>query len=150
MTILALSLLFSTLLPFPNPYLYLLDLWQQVLLVSAAMIALQALYMFPFPTPYLQEARIVNRILNILILLLFMSALIASIWGTIAQIAWLTRAVTYAMVLCVFGSILILIRRWQGEGKPSGLSLGSPRRFMLALTVIITPCVDGWIALLGV
>lgn len=99
--------------------------------------------------PYLNDARIVNRTLRMVAVILAAVALIATVWGTRAQILWLERAVILLILCCIVGSTLILFRRMQvdlGWGiKPTLIAPRRPNSILpltgitIALLILLLP-----------
>ena len=118
--------LFFLQLPFPNPYLYTLRLWPRVLFVCLFIIALQIEYIFPSPMPYLYEAKIINRLLSIVIVVLIVVTLMTTTWGTTAQTIWLETGTRWVMLLCMIVGLLIWFRRIQVDLNLAGVALAPP------------------------
>ena len=76
--------------------------------------------------PYLYEAKIINRLLSIILVVLIATALMTTIWGTTTQIIWLETGATWLMLLCIICSILIWFRRIQVDLNLPGISLAPP------------------------
>ncbi|MEM7538903.1 MAG: hypothetical protein AAF639_42495, partial [Chloroflexota bacterium] len=140
--------LFNTLLVVTSRFSlsrFMVNLWTQLVALYTMLALIQFLYIFPSPRPYLQETKHVAQISVGLAVVATIMVLIASIWGTFTHLEWALSGLQALMILCIFGSLFVLVRRlqadlWQPSGqkqywimKPPTLIAPRPKKSIIAL-----------------
>ncbi|MEM7539345.1 MAG: hypothetical protein AAF639_44725, partial [Chloroflexota bacterium] len=124
----------------PRIFLYTLQAWQHLFTLYGMIALLQFLYIFPSPRPYLQETKPFVQISYGIAAVITVVLIIASIWGTLTQITWLSNGLLSLILLCIVGSLVVLVRRLQADlWQPSGQRRFWTMNWLMTPPTLIAP-----------